>query len=140
MKSIYVVKSCRFSRFKPLAALILATVMISGCAIVDTDRQNAPFPPQKTHFRLEPTPSESVFVREVNAVRDDDGMIIYSKVKRTANNCCDVVRGHVDITVIGPDVEIVDLVSVSYSPRNIPKNRGRSSRFSDRLPYILCSS
>lgn len=64
-------------------------------------------------------------------------MVICGKVKRAAYNCCDAARGHVDITVVGPDGAIVDLVSVPYSPRNIPKVRSRSSRFTARLPYVV---
>jgi len=43
----------------------------------------------------------------------------------------------VDITLIGPDGEVVDLVSVPYSPRNIPKTRSRSARFVAKLPYLV---
>ena len=139
MKSAEEVKSGRLSRLLPSTILILAAVVISGCTTADIDHPKAPSPRKRTPFRLERMPSESVLVSEVHAVMDGDGMLIYGKVKRAANNCCDTARGHVKITIVGPDGEIVDVVSVRYSPRNIPKNRSRSSRFSARLPYVVPS-
>ena len=139
MKSSDVVKSGRLSRLVPPTIITLVAVVISGCATADIDHPKAPTPPKRTPFKLERMPSESVLVSEVRAVRDGDGMLIYGKVKRAADNCCDAARGHVKITVVGPDGEIVDVFSVRYSPRNIPKNRNRSSRFSARLPYVVPS-
>jgi len=124
-------------RLRPMI-LVLAAIVIPGCATPDVDRPKAPSPPRRKPFRLERMPSESVLVSEVHAVRDGDGMLIYDRVKRAADNCCDAARGHVNITVVGPDGQIVDVVSVRYSPRNIPRNRSRSSRFSARLPYVVC--
>ena len=140
MKSSDVVKSGSLSRLIPPTILILAAVVISGCATADIDHPKAPSPPKRTPFKLERMPSESVLVSEVHAVRDGDGMLIYGKVKRAADNCCDAARGHVNITVVGPDGEVVDVVSVRYSPRNIPKTRSRSSRFIARLPYVVPSN
>jgi len=139
MKSSGVVKSGRLSRLIPPTMLMLAAAVISGCARAHIDHPKAPSPPKRTPFKLEHMPSESVLVSEVHAVRDGDGMLVYGKVKRAADNCCDAARGHVNITVVGPDGDILDVVSVRYSPRNIPKTRSRSSRFSTRLPYVVPS-
>ncbi len=42
-----------------------------------------------------------------------------------------------DISIVGPDGVVVDTVSVPYSPRNIPKVRSRSARFTARIPYVI---
>ncbi len=129
MKSTGTVKRSTLSKFLFATGLRLATILISGCATTSVDQVNdAP-------VLLERMPSEDVMVSEVRAVEDEDGLVIHGKVKRTARNCCDSARGHVDIAVVGPDGAIVDMVSVPYSPRNIPKARSRSSRFTARLPY-----
>ena len=132
MKSIGTVKRINFSKFLFVTGLRLATILISGCATTNLDQQV-----NNASVLFERMPSEDVIVSEVRAVEDADGLIIHGKVKRTARNCCDSARGHVDIAVIGPDGAIVDTVSVPYSPRNIPKGKTRSARFTARLPYKI---
>ncbi len=78
-----------------------------------------------------------VLISDVHAYEDRDELVIYGKVKRAADNCCDAVRGHVDIALIAPDGLVIDVINVLYSPRNIPKVRSRTSRFMTRLPYIV---
>ena len=131
MKSTGTVKRSNFSKFLFATGLRLATILISGCAATSVDQvKNAP-------VLFERMPSEDVVVSEVHAVEDADGLIIHGKVKRTARNCCDSARGHVDIAVVGPDGAIVDMLTVAYSPRNIPKGKTRSARFTARLPYKI---
>ncbi len=109
--------------------LVTITVLISGCAMSRGNYSNqAP-----VHF--ERIPSKDVFIREVYAYENNDKLLISGKVKRTANNCCDPARGHVDIAVVAPDGLVLDLISVPYNPHNIPKVRTRSSSFTARLPY-----
>jgi len=139
MKSTDAVNSGRLLSLILPIVLIFAAITISGCTTANLDRPKAPSPPKRTPFQIERMPSESVLVSEVHAVRDGNGMWIYGRVKRAADNCCDTAKGHVDITVVGPEGETVDVVSVRYSPRNIPKNRSRSSRFRTRLPYVVPS-
>ncbi len=118
-------------------SLIFASVLISGCATTNPNHANDRAALSEASVLFERMPSKDVMVSEVRAVKDGDGLAIYGKVKRTLGNCCDAARGHVDIAVVGPDGEIIDLLSVPYSPRNIPKARSRSSRFAARLPYMI---
>jgi hypothetical protein len=129
MKNDGTVKRSNFSKFLFAMGLRLATILISGCATTNVDHVD------KASVLFERMPSEDVLVSEVRAVEDEEGLAIHGRVKRTARNCCDSARGHVDIAVVGPDGAIVDMVSAPYSPRNIPKGRNRSSRFTARLPY-----
>ena len=131
MKSIGTVKRSNFSKFLFVTGLRLATILISGCATTNVDRVS------DASVLFERMPSEDVVVSEVRAVEDADGLVIHGKVKRTARNCCDSARGHVDIAVVGPDGAIVDMITVPYSPRNIPKGKTRSARFTARLPYKI---
>ena len=131
MKSIGTMKRINFSKFLFATGLRLATILISGCATTNVDRVS------DASVLFERMPSEDVVVSEVRAVEDADGLVIHGKVKRTARNCCDSARGHVDIAVVGPDGAIVDMLSVPYSPRNIPKGKTRSARFTARLPYKI---
>jgi hypothetical protein len=73
----------------------------------------------------------------VHAYEDEDELVIYGKVKRAADNCCDTARGRVEVAVVAPDGLVLDVVSVLYNPRNIPKVRSRSSNFMTRLPYTV---
>jgi hypothetical protein len=131
MRSIGTVKRSNFLKFLFATGLRLATILISGCATTNVDQAS------NASVLFERMPSEDVVVSEVRAVEDADGLVIHGKVRRTARNCCDSARGHVDIAVVGPDGAIVDMLSVPYSPRNIPKVRSRSSRFTARLPYKI---
>ena len=79
--------------------------------------------------------SEDVFISTAKTYDDADGLVISGKVKRGAMNCCDAVRGHVDIVILGAEDEILDAFSTFYSPHNIPKVRTRSARFEVRYPY-----
>lgn len=108
-----------------------AVVFVCGCSTSDVNYRNA------AAVRFERVPSEGVFITDVGAYEDGGEMVVYGKVKRAGNNCCDAVRGHVDIAVVAADGLVLDVVNVMYSPRNIPKTRSRKSRFTARLPYTL---
>lgn len=117
----------------PLQAVLLlaAGLSVSGCATTGFDSK----PEAKLLFEW--VPSQEVFISEVHACREADTVSVYGKVKRTAASCCNALRGHIDIVVIGPDGSVLDTPSLLYSPRNIPKVRTRSARFAARLPYNL---
>ena len=120
-----------FSRLFIGMSLTLATILFSGCAISNLNYTN------EVPVLFERIPSEDVLVSEVHAYEDGDELVIYGKVKRAADNCCDAARGHVEIAVVAPDGLVLDVIRVLYSPRNIPKVRSRSSHFVTRIPYIL---
>jgi hypothetical protein len=120
-----------FSRFSTGMSLALATVLISGCATSNLTCAN------EASVLLERILSEDVLISEMHAYEDEDELVIYGKVKRAADNCCDTTRGWVEIAVVAPDGLVLDVVSVSYKPRNIPKVRSRSSNFMARLPYTV---
>lgn len=130
-------KSGWFSRLTWVTTLGAAIMMVSGCSTTGHNQASPISTLNKTSFSFERATSSGAVVSEVYAVPDRDGLSIYGKVKRTADNCCDAARGHVDIEVVGPDGIVVDTVSIAYSPRNIPKARSRSSRFTARLPYVV---
>lgn len=115
----------------PVVLLLAAGIAITGCAAIDINHR----PDASVLF--EQAPSADVFVSKVHSYEDGDTLVVYGNLKRTATNCCDAVRGHLDMAVVGPDGSVLDAVSLLYSPRNIPKVRTRSSRFVTRLPYTV---
>jgi len=122
----------RAFRSSLLAVLLSAAAFaVSGCATVDINHRH------EASVLFERVPSVDVFVSEVHSYEDGDTLVVYGKVKRTAANCCDAVRGHLDMVVVRPDGSVLDALSLVYSPRNIPKVRTRSSRFTTRLPYTV---
>lgn len=137
MKSTDAANFNRSSRLLLATILRAATVLISGCATTNLDLATETPAPNEATVLFQRVPSEDVVVSEVRAVRDAEGLTIYGRVKRTPDNCCDAARGHVDISIVGPDGVVVDTVSVPYSPRNIPKVRSRSAHFTARIPYLI---
>ncbi len=121
----------KFPAFLVVLTSGLATIVVAGCA---TNNFNYTYEAPVIFKRV---PSEDVHISEALAYEDGDELVIYGKVKRGPDNCCDAVRGHVDIVVIGPEGYLLDMASTMYRPRNIPKVRSRSSRFRVRLPYTL---
>ena len=119
----------KFSGFLPVMILVTAVVFVSGCATSNVNYTN------EASVLFERMPSEDVLISDVHAYEDGDELVIYGKVKRAADNCCDAARGHVDIAIVAPDGLVIDVINVLYSPRNIPKVRSRTSRFMTRLPY-----
>jgi len=112
------------------AILVLATgLSVSGCATAGIDSN------REAKVLFEWVPSQDVFISEIHSYEDTNTLVVYGKIKRTAANCCDAVRGHIDMVVIGPDGSVLDAFCLLYSPRNIPKARTRSARFETRLPY-----
>lgn len=107
-----------------------AIAFISGCATSNVN-------PNKASVLLETISPKGVILSNVRAYEDADEFVVRGTVKRTFNNCCDAVRGHVDIAVVSPDGLVMDLVSVLYSPREIPRVRSRASHFTARLPYTI---
>lgn len=112
-------------------ALAMVIILVSGCATDGISHTNQLLVP----FEL--VPSEDVYISRAYAYEDGDELVVYGKVKRSAQNCCDPARGHVDIAVLGPEGTVLYVTSTLYSPRNIPKVRSRTSRFTVRLPYTL---
>lgn len=112
-------------------SLTFGFVLISGCATSNLKYTN------EASVVFEYTPSEDVLIKDVHAFENGDGLVIVGKVRRTATNCCDAVRGYLDLALIAPDGFVLDAGSFLYSPRNIPKVRSRSSHFKAILPYIV---
>ena len=112
-------------------SLTFASILISGCATSNLNYKN------EASVVFECMPSEDALISDVHAFEDGDELVILGKVKRAADNCCDAVRGHVDIAIVAPDGFVLDAGSFLYSPRNIPKVRSRSSHFKAVLPYIV---
>lgn len=92
MKSAGTVITGRLSIFMLLVVLTFQTIMISGCSTTNPKRPNKPSAPRENPFRIERTPSEAVYVSELNVVQDGDEMLIYGKGKHTANNCYDTAK------------------------------------------------
>lgn len=112
--------------------LVISIISVSGCTANRISRTNQ----LSLSIPLELVPSEDAYISRAYAYEDASEFVIYGKVKRRAQNCCDPARGHVDIAVLGPEGTILDVTSTLYSPRNIPKARSKTSRFTVRLPYI----
>lgn len=111
--------------------LTMSAILVLGCAtnrISHTNRLPIPF---------ELVSSKDAYISKAYAYEDGSELVVSGKVKRSAQNCCDPARGHVDIAVLGPEGNILDVTSTLYSPRNIPKVRSRTSHFLARFPYTL---
>jgi hypothetical protein len=121
----------KFPGLLPGLVLLAGAILVSGCATSSVNYTG------ETSVLFERVPSEDALVSEVHSYEDGDELVVFGRVKRAVDNCCDAARGHVDIAVVGPDGFVLDTVSVSFSPRNIPKVRSRSSRFVTRLPYTV---
>ena len=121
----------KISGFLQAIILVTAIVFFSGCATSNVNYTN------EASVLFERMPSEDVLISDVHAYEDGDELVIYGKVKRAADNCCDAARGHVDVAIVAPDGLVIDIINVLYSPRNIPKVRSRTSHFTTRLPYIV---
>ena len=121
----------RISTFITGLSLVLITVIFSGCS-AGSARYSKESP-----VLFERVPEKNVSINDVHAYEDGNTLVILGKVKRSVGNCCDTTTGHIDIALIADDDMILDLISVPYSPRNIPKAGTRSSHFSARLPYTL---
>jgi len=119
------------SRLLTEMILTFGFVLVSGCASSNLNYA------KQASVLFEYMPSEEVLIKDVHAFENGDGLVIVGKVKRSATNCCDAVRGHLDLALIAPDGFVLDAGSFRYSPRNIPKVRGRSSHFKVVLPYIV---
>jgi hypothetical protein len=120
-----------FSRLLIGMSFTFGFILISGCAASNLNYKN------EASVIFECIPSEDVLISDVNAFENGDELVIFGKVKRAPNNCCDAVRGHLDMAIIAPDGFVLDAGSFLYSPRNIPKGRSRSSHFKAVLPYIV---
>lgn len=81
--------------------------------------------------------SEDVSIRVEKTYKAADELVIQGKVKRMPDNCCDRTMGTLNLMVVDPEGQVIDTITASYTPRNIPKARARSSSFTARLPYIL---
>jgi hypothetical protein len=112
-------------------SLIFGSILISGCATSSLNYKN------EASITIECIPSEDVLINDVRAFENGEELVVFGKVKRAINNCCDPARGHVDIAIVAPDGFVMDVGSFLYSPRNIPKVRNRSSSFKAVLPYII---
>lgn len=112
-------------------SLILVPVIFSGCSVGNSGYS------KESAVLFERIPEKNVSISDVHAYEDGNTLVILGKVKRSAGNCCDTTKGHIDIALVAGDGTILDLTSVSYSPRNIPKTGTRSSHFTARLPYTL---
>lgn len=120
-----------FSRLLIGMSLTFGSILISGCATSNLNYKN------EASVTFECVPSENALISNVHAFENGDELVILGKVKRAANNCCDAVRGHVDVAIVAPDGSVLNAGSFLYSPRNIPKVRSRSSHFKAVLPYIV---
>lgn len=122
VKTLNVAASVSFSIF---------TIVISGCT--QTQIKNIGNDTSVHQY----IPSQNVHVTKVHSYQDGTELVVYGKVKRNYNFCCEDARGHVDIVVLDSDGFILDAASTFYHPRNIPKTRTRSSSFKVRLPITL---
>ena len=92
--------------FFPAILFVIGMVFFSGCATSDVNYV------KKSSVVLKRVPTEDVFVSEVHSYEEGGGLVVYGKVKRTADNCCDSARGHVDIAVVAADGTVIDIVDV----------------------------
>ncbi len=121
----------RISIFITGLSLALMPAIFSGCSAGNAGYSN------ELPVSFERMPEKNVSISDVHAYEDGNTLVILGKIKRSAGNCCDTTKGHIDIALVAGDGMVLDLISVPYSPRNIPKAGTRSSHFTARLPYTL---
>ncbi len=85
---------------------------------------------------LEHASSEGYYISKVHVNQVDDGIEISGKVKR--RSYAGIGGGHIDITIINPEGEVLKELSTHYSPRVIPMRRvhTRESGFEVNLSMI----
>lgn len=114
-----------------LVRFVIFSVAVSGCGSVQMSN------PAKRPALRPDAPAGKAHVINVQSLQQGKELVISGKVKRSYSFCCDDVRGHVDIVVVDPEGYVLGATSTFYSPRNIPKARMRSSRFTARLALTL---
>ncbi|MHC4553208.1 MAG: hypothetical protein ACYSUT_10675 [Planctomycetota bacterium] len=120
----------KVSKLIVVAVVSMMSVIITGCtsAAVDPDGPKA---------RVELTPAQGIVFGTLDVDQEGESTIISGKIRRSFNNCCDAERGHIDLALVAPDDSVLDVVSVYYTPRDMPRVRSRASRFTADLGYIL---
>ena len=127
----------RLPRVSILVFLGLVAFFFVGCAPKQIDRTSRML--QKvdgSSVLIELLPSKKVEVATAQAYLDGDDIVIKGDVKRSFINCCKSARGHVDLALFGPDEGLLDMISTTYDPRNIPKGSNRTSQFLAKLPHL----
>jgi len=86
--------------------------------------------------KLECIPSKSYYISHVDVYQNDDKLVLHGNVKRRCHS--DTETGHVDITIVTPEGEILEQISTLYKPRIIPtrKMHRRTSYFNVCLSTI----
>ncbi|MBW8001459.1 MAG: hypothetical protein FVQ80_05500 [Planctomycetes bacterium] len=110
---------------------LAAIILIAGCETQTLTYEN------NSPVLFDRIFTQQAHISKASAYEMGDELIIAGKVKRNPYNCCEATRGHVDMAILTPDGDIVESIAALYSPRNIPKARTRSSKFSVKLPYKL---
>ena len=87
-------------------------------------------------LKLEPISSGGYYLSKVHVNQVDEGLEITGKIKR--RSYAGIGGGHVDITIVSPEGEVLEKLSTFYVPRMIPTRRmhTRESRFEVRLQTI----
>lgn len=88
--------------------------------------------------KLEIIPSRGIHISKVYVIQEGDRLLIKGTVKRRSSY--NVGSGHIDISIISPEGEVLEKASTNFIPRIIPSRPGRrkslGSRFEVRLPTI----
>jgi hypothetical protein len=113
-------------------SLVTTVMVLSGCATRSANLVKA------GKVKLELVPSSGNYVSRVEVKQDGDELVITGTVKR--RNFSGIGGGHVDVSLISPEGEILEQVSTYYTPRIISRKRGssrhRGSHFEVRLPTV----
>ena len=113
-------------------SLVTTVMVLSGCATRSANLVKA------GKVKLELVPSSGNYVSRVEVEQDGDELVITGTVKR--RNFSGIGGGHVDVSLISPEGEILEQVSTYYTPRIISRKPGssrhRGSHFEVRLPTV----
>jgi hypothetical protein len=113
-----------------LAFLSTATVL-SGCA---SNRGNLV---DKGALSIELVTSGRVYFSRVYVYQEDRSIMVTGRVKSRFHSR--FIRGHVDLTVVNPEGEILEKISTSHTPTVFPRRRGRRHlgvHFNVLLPIV----
>jgi hypothetical protein len=126
-KSIMKTKKLRI-----LSVVMIVSVSVTGWAYAS----NCANLLKNGSFKIEAVSSKGYYLSNVHVNQVDGGIEITGKVKR--RSYAGIGGGHVDITIISLEGEVLDKFSTIYSPRMIPMRRVhmRESGFEVHLPMI----
>ena len=109
--------------------LVVSTFLAVACASAPMESQ------ADNEFKVELLSRRGLqlHVSWAKARFEADELVVYGKLRRQINKRR-LAGGHVTIAIVGPDLNIIEIVRVGYSPRVISNRGWHEASFHARLP------